>query len=41
MAATRKVQLEIERTLKKVQEGIEEFTETWEKMEDTSDVSQR
>eukprot|EP00897_Mesotaenium_endlicherianum_P008779 jgi/Mesen1/792/ME000110S_11065 len=36
MAATRKMQTEIERTLKKVQEGIEEFQALWEKMEEAT-----
>ena len=31
MAANRKLQAEIDRTLKKVQEGVEYFDEIWEK----------
>ena len=32
MAAGRKLQAEIDRTLKKVQEGVEIFDEIWEKV---------
>lgn len=39
MAAVRKTQQEIERTLKKVNEGIDEFKDTWEQMDDATDVS--
>ncbi len=31
MGAARKLQAEIDRTLKKVQEGIEEFDQIWQK----------
>lgn len=33
MGAARKLQVEIDRTLKKVQEGIVEFDQIWEKVE--------
>ena len=33
MAANRKLQAEIDRTLKKVQEGVDYFDEIWEKGE--------
>lgn len=32
MAHAKKLQAEIDRTLKKVQEGIDEFDEIWEKV---------
>lgn len=38
MAATKKMQLEIEKALKKVQEGIEEFQVTWDKMQEAHEV---
>ena len=38
MAATRKLQIEIERTLKKVQQALDEFRSTWEKMDNASEV---
>ena len=36
MAAGRKLQAEIDRTLKKVQEGVEIFDEIWEKVYNAS-----
>lgn len=36
--ATKKMQMEIEKTLKKVQEGIEEFSVTWDKMQEAPEV---
>ena len=36
MAANRKLQGEIDRTLKKVQEGVEIFDEIWEKVSNAS-----
>jgi len=41
MGAARKLQVEIDRTLKKVQEGIVEFDQIWEKVYDTESQSQR
>jgi len=38
LAATKKMQLEIEKALKKVQEGIEEFQVTWDKMQEATEV---
>ena len=38
MAATRKLQIEVERTLKKVQQALDDFRATWEKMDDASEV---
>ncbi|GMH45370.1 hypothetical protein BSKO_13327 [Bryopsis sp. KO-2023] len=41
MGAARKLQAEIDRTLKKVQEGINEFDEIWNKVYDTDNQNQR
>ena len=39
MAANRKLQAEIDRTLKKVQEGVDYFDEIWEKGEPRNPAS--
>ena len=41
MAATRKLQAEIDRTLKKVQEGVELFDEIWEKVYNAQNANQK
>lgn len=41
MAAARKLQSEIERCLKRVQEGIDEFDSIWEKVHDTDNSNQK
>ncbi|KAL0027322.1 hypothetical protein WJX79_000170 [Trebouxia sp. C0005] len=41
MGANRKLQAEIDRTLKKVNEGIEVFDQIWEKVYDTENVNQK
>ena len=41
MAATRKLQGEIDRTLKKVQEGVEVFDEIWEKVYNAQNQNQK
>ncbi|GBG88882.1 hypothetical protein CBR_g48494 [Chara braunii] len=41
MAAVKKMQLEIERTLKKVQEGSDVFQATWEKMNQATEASKK
>lgn len=41
MVATRKLQIEIERTLKKVQQALDDFRATWGKMDDASEVLPR
>ena len=41
MAANRKLQAEIDRTLKKVQEGVDYFDEIWEKGEPRKPVRPR
>ncbi|CAI5982947.1 unnamed protein product [Closterium sp. NIES-65] len=41
MAASRKMHLEMERTLKRVQEGIDEFQSTWQKMDEATDVTKK
>eukprot|EP00850_Spirogloea_muscicola_P002288 SM000008S22377 [mRNA] locus=s8:1302711:1309258:+ [translate_table: standard] len=38
---TKKMQLEVERTLKKVQEGLDEFGRTWEKMDQATDAAKK
>jgi len=41
MAAQRKLQQEIDRCLKRVQEGIEEFDGIWDKVHDTDNANQK
>eukprot|EP00803_Ostreobium_quekettii_P010086 evm.model.scf_310.3 EVM.evm.TU.scf_310.3 scf_310:9187-17505(+) len=41
MGAARRLQAEIDRTLKKVQEGMHEFDQIWEKVYDTENANQR
>jgi len=41
MGAARKLQGEIDRTLKKVQEGIDEFDQIWQKVHDTENANQK
>merc|ERR1711942_86935 len=41
MAATRKLQAEIDRCLKKVAEGVEKFEETWQKVHNASNSNQK
>lgn len=41
MGANRKLQAEIDRTLKKVNEGIDVFDQIWEKVYDTENVNQK
>eukprot|EP00850_Spirogloea_muscicola_P005366 SM000024S07828 [mRNA] locus=s24:691085:697782:- [translate_table: standard] len=38
---TKKMQLEVERTLKKVQEGLDEFGRTWEKMDQATNAAKK
>ncbi|KAK9079207.1 hypothetical protein SSX86_000877 [Deinandra increscens subsp. villosa] len=41
MAATRKLQIEIDRVLKKVQEGVDVFDSIWNKVYDTDNANQK
>lgn len=41
MAKARKLQQEVDATLKRVQEGCDEWDALWDKLEDTADASQR
>jgi len=41
MAATRKLQAEIDRCLKKVAEGVDKFDETWQKVHNASNSNQK
>lgn len=41
MGAARKLQSEIDRCLKKVQEGIDEFDQIWQKVHDTENANQK
>jgi len=41
MAATRKLQAEIDRCLKKVAEGVEKFEDTWQKVHNASNANQK
>jgi len=41
MAATRKLQAEIDRCLKKVSEGVEKFEDTWQKVHNASNANQK
>merc|ERR1712045_371097 len=41
MAATRKLQAEIDRCLKKVAEGVDKFDETWQKVHHASNSNQK
>jgi CCR4-NOT transcription complex subunit 3 len=41
MAATRKLQGEIDRCLKKVGEGVEKFEDTWQKFHSASNPNQK
>lgn len=41
MAAQRKLQQEIDRCLKRVQEGIDEFNSIWDKVHDTEHANQK
>lgn len=41
MAATRKLQGEIERCLKKVSEGVETFEDTWQKVHNATNSNQK
>lgn len=38
MAATRRMQMDVEKLMKKVQSSLEEFQATWDKMDETTDV---
>ncbi len=41
MAANRKLVQQVDSTLKKIEEGLQEFDDLWKKAEETSNANQR